>query len=74
MARGSTKKHSKQAGTLGSEALTHAERRALGYGTVRERLGRETVKDFDACALTLSTTDDSTNVNSVRRSLSGGAG
>jgi len=58
MARGSTKKHSKQAGTLGSEALTHAERRALGYGTVRERLGRETVKDFDACALTLSTTDD----------------
>ena len=45
MARGSTKKHSKQAGTLGSESLTHAERKALGYGTVRERLGKETVKD-----------------------------
>lgn len=58
MARGGTKRHSKQAGTLGSEALTHAERRALGHGVVRERLGRETVKDFDACALTLSTTDD----------------
>ena len=47
MARGSTKKHSKQAGTLGSESPTHAERKALGYGTVRERLGKETVKDFD---------------------------
>ena len=58
MARGSTKKHSKQAGTLGSESLTHAERKALGYGTVRERLGKETVKDFDACALTLATARD----------------
>lgn len=53
MPRGSSRKHSKQAATHGSEQLTHAERKALGYGTVKERLGRETVKDFDACALTL---------------------
>lgn len=58
MPRGSSKKHSKQAGTLGSEALTHAERAALGYGVVRERLGKDTVKDFDACALTLARARD----------------
>lgn len=58
MPRGSTKKHSKQAGTLGSEALTHSERKALGYGTVKERLGKETVKDYDACALTLTSAKD----------------
>lgn len=58
MPRGSSKKHSKQAGTLGCEALTYAERRALGYGTIKERLGKETVKDFDACALTLVAAND----------------
>lgn len=58
MPRGSSRKHSKQAGTHGSEAFTHAERKALGYGVVRERLGKETVKDFHACALTLRETDD----------------
>ena len=33
-------RHSKNAGTMGAEALTYHERRALGYGTVKERLGK----------------------------------
>jgi hypothetical protein len=33
-------RHSKQAGGMGSENLTHAERQALGYGTAKERLGK----------------------------------
>lgn len=33
-------RHSKNAGTMGSEAQTYHERKALGYGTVRERLGK----------------------------------
>lgn len=28
------------AGVMGSETLTYAERKALGYGTVKERLGK----------------------------------
>lgn len=38
MGRGS--RHSKNAGTMGSEAQTQGERSALGYGTVKERLGK----------------------------------
>ena len=38
MGRGS--RHSKNAGVMGSESLTNAERRALGFGTVKERLGK----------------------------------
>ena len=38
---------------LGSENLTYHEKKALGFGTVKERLGKETVKDFDACGLGL---------------------
>jgi nitric oxide synthase-interacting protein len=34
------RKHSKQAGGMGSEALTYHERRALGFGTAKERLGK----------------------------------
>lgn len=34
------KKHSKNAGVMGSEALTYAERKAMGHGTAKERLGR----------------------------------
>lgn len=38
MGRGS--RHSKNAGTMGSEALSYAEKKALGYGTAQERLGK----------------------------------
>lgn len=38
MGRGS--RHSKNAGTMGSESQTAGERAALGYGTVKERLGK----------------------------------
>lgn len=38
MGRGS--RHSKNAGTMGSEAQTYNERSGQGYGTVRERLGK----------------------------------
>ena len=41
MGRGS--RHSKNAGTMGSEAMTYAEMKGLGYGTVNERLGKVTV-------------------------------
>jgi nitric oxide synthase-interacting protein len=51
-------RHSKQAGGMGSENLTHAERAALGFGTAVERLGKDSVKDFDACALCLQPVED----------------
>ena len=51
-------RHSKQAGGMGSENLTHAERAALGFGTAVERLGKDSVKDFDACALCLQPVTD----------------
>ena len=38
MGRGS--RHSKNAGTMGSESMTYAEMKGLGYGTVNERLGK----------------------------------
>jgi nitric oxide synthase-interacting protein len=38
MGRG--QRHSKNAGVMGSEALTYHERKALGFGTVRERVGK----------------------------------
>ena len=47
-------RHSKNAGGMGSESLRYHERQALGFGTMTERLGKETVKDFDHCALSLS--------------------
>lgn len=53
MPRGGGSRHSKNAGTMGSENMTYWERKQLGFGTVKERLGKETVKDFDACALSL---------------------
>ncbi len=37
---GKGQRHSKNAGTMGCESMTYAERIALGYGTVRERLGK----------------------------------
>lgn len=33
-------KHSKNAGTMGSESQTYHERKAMGHGTIRERLGK----------------------------------
>lgn len=51
MGRGS--RHSKNAGTMGAEGLTYGEKRALGYGTVNERLSKDAVGNFDDCALTL---------------------
>ena len=53
MPRGAGNRHSKNAGTMGSENMTYAERKHLGHGTIKERLGKETVKDFDSCALGL---------------------
>ena len=45
MGRGS--RHSKNAGTMGSEAMTYGERSGLGHGTVQERLGK--VSSRSAC-------------------------
>lgn len=56
MGRGS--RHSKNAGTMGSESMTYAEKRTLGYGTVYERLGKDSVGNFDDCMLTLGTATD----------------
>ena len=38
MGRG--QRHSKNAGGYGTEAFTYAERKALGFGTIHERLGK----------------------------------
>ena len=39
MGRG--QRHSKNAGAMGTEALSYNERKALGFGTVQERLGKD---------------------------------
>lgn len=51
MGRG--QRHSKNAGVMGAESLSYAEKRALGFGTVRERLGKEAIGNWDDCCLTL---------------------
>lgn len=33
-------RHSKNAGTMGVEGLTYHEKKALGFGTVQQRLGK----------------------------------
>ncbi|PKI35844.1 hypothetical protein CRG98_043753 [Punica granatum] len=33
--------------------FTYDEKRKLGYGTQRERLGKDSIKPFDACCLCL---------------------
>ena len=43
---------------MGSENLTYQERKALGFGTITERLGKETVKDYNHCALGLTVAKD----------------
>lgn len=44
-------RHSKNSTALGF--FTHAERSKLQYGIQRQRLGRDSMKDFDACFLCL---------------------
>jgi nitric oxide synthase-interacting protein len=51
MGRG--QRHSKNAGIMGSEALSYHERRALGFGTVKERVGKDSQGNFYDCCLTL---------------------
>jgi nitric oxide synthase-interacting protein len=51
-------RHSKRAGSMGSEALTYHERRALGFGTAKERLGKDSVGNFYDCRLTLAPAAD----------------
>lgn len=47
------RRHSKNAGVMGSEQLTYHERRALGFGTVKERLGKEAQCNYYDCRLTM---------------------
>lgn len=51
MGRG--QRHSKNAGIMGSEALTYHERKALGFGTVKERVGKDSHGNYYDCLLTL---------------------
>ncbi|GLI59813.1 hypothetical protein VaNZ11_001780 [Volvox africanus] len=51
-------RHSKNAGVMGSECLTYAERKALGFGTVKERLGKDSLGNYDDCCLTLMEAKD----------------
>eukprot|EP00210_Caulerpa_lentillifera_P006715 g6417.t1 len=50
---GKGQRHSKNAGVMGSEGLTYHEKRALGFGTVRERVGKESQGNYYDCCLTL---------------------
>merc|ERR1711998_182765 len=43
---------------MGSEAMSYAEMRFLGYGRAHERLGKESMGNFDDCQLTLQTAID----------------
>jgi len=47
-------RHSKNAGTMGSEGLRYSEMQGRAFGTMSERLGKESVKDWDDCALSLA--------------------
>ncbi|KAG2422207.1 hypothetical protein HXX76_016207 [Chlamydomonas incerta] len=51
-------RHSKNAGVMGSESLSYAERKALGFGTVKERLGKDSLGNYDDCCLTLMEAKD----------------
>ncbi|MEW5299194.1 MAG: hypothetical protein WDW36_002232 [Sanguina aurantia] len=55
---GKGQRHSKNAGVMGCEALSYSERRALGFGTVKERLGKDSIGNFDDCCLTLQAAVD----------------
>jgi len=56
MGRGS--RHSKNAGIMGSEAMSYAEMRNLGYGNNFERLGKDSIGNFDDCQLTFQSATD----------------
>ncbi|GAX79246.1 hypothetical protein CEUSTIGMA_g6686.t1 [Chlamydomonas eustigma] len=56
MGRG--QRHSKNAGVMGSEGLSYAERRALGFGTIKERLGKDSMGNYYDCCLTLQAAVD----------------
>jgi nitric oxide synthase-interacting protein len=43
---------------MGSEALTYHEKKALGFGTVKERVGKDSHGNFYDCCLTLQTAVD----------------
>jgi len=43
-AMGKGQRHSKNAGGMGTEGLTYNERRGLGFGMVKERLGKVPVR------------------------------
>lgn len=58
MPKGTGRKHSKNAGVMWSEGLSCGERRALGFGTQKQRFGRESMKAFDACSLSLQAARD----------------
>mmetsp|Transcript_14543 Transcript_14543/g.41442 ORF Transcript_14543/g.41442 Transcript_14543/m.41442 type:complete len:240 (-) Transcript_14543:1292-2011(-) len=45
-------RHSKNAGGMNAEAMTYAERQAMGFGTVKERLGKDAQGNFYDCNLT----------------------
>lgn len=46
-------RHSKNSNDRGH--FTYEERRALGYGTQKERLGKDSIKPFDSCCLCIQT-------------------
>jgi len=58
MPKGSGRKHSQNAAVMWSEAPTYHERRALGFGTQKQRFGRDSMKAFDACSLSLQPAPD----------------
>lgn len=43
---------------MGSEALTYAEKKALGFGTVQERIGKDSQGNYYDCCLTLQAAVD----------------
>uniref|UniRef100_A0A7R9YV45 Nitric oxide synthase-interacting protein zinc-finger domain-containing protein n=1 Tax=Chlamydomonas euryale TaxID=1486919 RepID=A0A7R9YV45_9CHLO len=55
---GKGQRHSKNAGVMGAEGLRYHERRALGFGTVKERLGKDSLGNFYDCCLTLQPVKD----------------
>jgi hypothetical protein len=56
MGRG--QRHSKNAGTMGCEGLSYHERKAMGIGTFKERLGKDSQGNYYDCCLTLQSAVD----------------
>jgi nitric oxide synthase-interacting protein len=51
MGRG--QRHSKNAGVMGAESLSYHERKAMGIGTFKERMGKDSHGNYYDCSLTL---------------------